>query len=344
MTHFQIDFVLQKENLSSHRTVHQAMYMPSHGEFLVDFLAQQGYQTGLIFGLDDFALNGHTLNHSSSEILVICGADQHYTKEFLKTWKRIKKNYACRILIVSEPIYSPLAYYVSPERNAQRSHEQFLMAVEPDVVLYLSNYDCLEARKRLPSSLRVLQYSLADAYFLGQAIVPWKDKDPQLLWLGKPDAWQYSRAHQQSWSRKQQLDFLTQQRIYPFVGFSRQFTFRECYQVANRFRFQVQPRSGYAFHTARTVQAALCGSIPIILLHEDYQFILQIEAPFARPGKNILLGLDGQYHLLLEQLQDENYCEKIAAAVPELMQAGSIRTGLHALDKVIKSILNLPSP
>jgi len=155
----------------------------------------------------------------------------------------------------------------------------------------------------------------------------------------KPNAWECSLTHERSWSRQQQLDFFTGQNKVPFVGFSRQFSFRECYQVANRFRFQIQPRSGFAFHTARTVQSAICGSIPIILIHPDYLHILAIEAPFAVPEKNCLLGLDGAYDNLLEQVQDEEHCLNISKSVPDLMQDGFIRHGLNELAEMINNLL-----
>lgn len=350
MPHFQFDAVLQKENLRPHDQVHPAMYMPSHGEWLLEGLSRLGFKMGLVFGLDDFVLNGQTLNRSSSEIFIVCGADQHHTPEFLQTWKEVQRQYACRVLIVSEPIYSPLAFYRNSDDNAAVAHERFLATFKPDVILYLSRYDCLEARKRLPSGLKILLYSLADPELLPEPPIPWRDKEAQLLWLGKPQAWKLSWQQAQTgfrWGRRQQLDFFTQQNRYPFVGFSRQFTFRECYQVSNRFRFQLQPRSGYAFHSARTVQAAICGAIPVVLLPAEQVDLLQIEAPFAKPGQNLLLALDPEdeaqapraYAELLEQLHDEALCSTIAAHLPELLQAGSIQSGLRELGESIQTLL-----
>ena len=77
----------------------------------------------------------------------------------------------------------------------------------------------------------------------------------------------------------------------PFRAFKQQFTFRECYQVVNQYRFQLQPLSGFAFHSARAVQAAIVQSIPILLLHREDLPLLAIEAPFAKPGQNCLVGL-----------------------------------------------------
>jgi len=184
MSKYQIDYVLQKENLTHHHQVHPAMHMPSHGAFMLEYLTHLGFKSGLVFGLDDFSINGSTLNRSSSEILIVCGADQHYNQAFLEAWKGVKKNYACRILIVSEPIYSPLAYYQNSDQNAKQNHERFLMEYEPDIILYLSRFDCLEAKKRLPSGLQVLLYSLADPAFLTEPINTWRKKESQLLWLG----------------------------------------------------------------------------------------------------------------------------------------------------------------
>ena len=331
MPHLQFDIVLQKQNLSPHEQVHAAMYMPSHGEFLLECLARTGLKPGLIFGLDDFALNGQCLNQSSSEILIVCGADQHLSQGFLQTWQQLRKRYQQRVLIVSEPIYSPLAYWQNPQQNAASQHEAFLAAFEPQTVLYLSRYDLLEAQKRYGSQLQALLYSLADPELLAEPLIPWADKQQALLWLGKPAAWAFNRQHEYSWSREQQLAYFVQQQRLPFEGFSQRFTFRECYLMSNRYRFQLQPRSGYAFHTARTVQAAITGSIPVILLHPDYLEILAIEAPFARPGENCLLGLDGDYDSLLDTLQDQAVCARIAQRVRELLVAGTVQQGVFEL-------------
>jgi hypothetical protein len=114
--------------------------------------------------------------------------------------------------------------------------------------------------------------------------------------------------------------------------------------VANEFRFQLQPRSGYAFHSARTVQSAIVGCIPVILLHPDELALLSLEAPFARPDHNLLLGIEGQLDELLDKLSNETLCRHIQQQLPELLQAGTIRQGIAELIGFIQAHFNQGIP
>ncbi|PKL76578.1 MAG: hypothetical protein CVV27_09555 [Candidatus Melainabacteria bacterium HGW-Melainabacteria-1] len=327
----QFDIVLQKQNLGAHQDVHPAMYMPSHGEFLVEALARAGLKPGLIFGLDDFAHGADLLNQSTAELLIVCGADQHLSEAFESGWKQLRRRYQRTVLIVSEPIYSPLAYYLDAGRNAVVQHERFLERVQPDLVLYLSQIDVIAARARHGSGFACELYSLADPELLREPVLDWPAKDPVLLYLGKPQAWLWARRPPGAMTREQQLDFFRRQTRQPFAWSERSFSFRECYGVVNQFRFQLQPRSGYAFHTARVVQSAIAGCIPVILLHRDEVPLLQAEAPFARPGYNLIVGLEGDFDSLLDQMQDEAHCRKIQSQLGELLAAGTITQGAQRI-------------
>lgn len=336
----QFDIVLQKQNLKRpHRDVHMAMYMPSHGEFLLEKLAQHGLKPGLIFGLDDFCQCSDLLNYSDAEILIVCGADQHFDVEFLRAWQKVRKPYAYKSLLTSEPIYSPAAFYVDEYNNAVRKHERFVETFMPNSVFYNSLLDFQPSEAKYRASFARYLYSLADpALFQGQ-ILPWSQKKQGLLYLGKAEAWGYSRLHSQAWQRLQQLEyFLAQDRLY-FEGHQLSFTFRQCYEAANQFRFQLQPRSGYFFHTARTVQSAIVGTVPVVLLHRDYLPLFQAEAPWAKPDHNLLLGFDGEYEVLLDKLCDPVIGEKIQANLGELLAAGSISQAVQALVTAIERAL-----
>lgn len=330
----QVDFVLQKQHLQPHHKIHPTMYMPSHTEFVIESLSRMGFKPGLSLGIDDFAQASFLFNQSDSEILVVCGADQHLRAEFLQGWERVHKSYLKKVLLVSEPIYSPLAYHLSAEHSATAFHEQFLDRFQPDVVLYLSRYDLLMAQQRHPH-ITALPYSLADEDLFHEPVTPWQDKEQALLWLGKPVAWELSGvqspAEHNRLTREEQLTYFMDQDVLPLRAFAQQLTFRECYQVANRYRFQIQPLSGFAFHSARAVQAALLGSIPILLLHPEDLELLAIEAPFVRSGHNCLVALEGEYEALWEQLLDTAAMAKIAAKGRELLQAGTIQSCLRRL-------------
>lgn len=328
----QFDIILQKQNLKRpHRDTHLAMYMPSHGEFLVEKLAQYGLKPGLIFGLDDFCWRSELLNHSDAEILIVCGADQHFHVEFLEAWKKVQKEYAYRCLITSEPIYSPAAFWVDEYHNAIRQHERFVETFMPHSVLFNSLLDIHYSQQKYRQSFERYLYSLADPELFRGQVLPWEQKKQGLLYLGKAEAWGYSRLIDEAWSRLQQLDyFVQQQRIY-FEGHQSSFSFRQCYDITNLFRFQLQPRSGYFFHTARTVQSAIVGTIPVILLHREYVPWLLQEAPWARPDQNLLIGLDGEYEELIDKLCDQELGMKIQGRLHELLQAGTISQALAVL-------------
>ena len=240
-----------------------------------------------------------------------------------------------KILIVSEPIYSPLAFHLRADYSAAYFHAQFLEYFQPDIVLYLSHYDIAIARSRYPHIVS-LPYSLADEDLIHEPIIPWEQKAHALLWLGKPIAWEFSgsRSLQKQvprMTRQEQLLFFSEQNKVVLKGFSDQFTFRECYQVANQYRFQIQPLSGFAFHSARAVQAAIVGSIPILLLHPDDLELLATEAPFAKPGHDCLVALEGEYDVLLDQLDDWPALARVAERGVELLQAGTIQSCLRRL-------------
>lgn len=330
----QIDFILQKQHLQPHATVHQTMYMPSHTEFVIEVMSRLGFQPGLSMGLDDFAQASFLLNQSDSEVLIVCGADQHLRREFMEGWQRVHKPYDKKVLLVSEPIYSPLAFQINAQHNAADSHEQFLAYFQPDVVLYLSQYDVVTAQSRHPHIV-ALPYSLADEDLFHEAVIPWEHKAQALLWLGKHVAWEFSRKRflekQTQMSREDQLHFFAEQDKIPFRAFIENFTFRECYQVANQYRFQLQPLSGFAFHSARAVQAAIVGCVPVLLLHADDLALLSIEAPFVKPGHNCVVALEGEYDMMLDQLSDSQAMAKIAARGAELLQAGTIQSCLRQL-------------
>jgi hypothetical protein len=328
----QFDIVLQKQNLKRpHRDVHMAMYMPSHGEFLLEKLAQHGLKPGLIFGLDDFCLRPELLNHSDAEILIVCGADQHFDLDFLRAWQKVKKTYLYKTLLTSEPIYSPAAFYVDEYNNAARKHERFVETFVPHSVFFNSLLDFQPSENKYRASFERYLYSLADPELFRGTRLSWAEKKQGLLYLGKAEAWGYSRLEPHAWQRLQQLEyFLAQDRLY-FEGHQQSYTFRQCYAAANCFRFQLQPRSGYFFHTARTVQSAIVGTVPVVLLPRDTLPLFQAEAPWARPNHNLLVGFDGEYDLLLEQLADLDLGEYIQANLAELLAAGTISTAVQAL-------------
>ncbi|HEY9844096.1 MAG: hypothetical protein ACAI44_14295 [Candidatus Sericytochromatia bacterium] len=334
----QFDIVLQKQNLGAHQQVHPAMYMPSHGEFLVELLARHGLKPGLSFGLDDFAPCAGVLNQSEAEILIVCGADQHFSQAFYQGWQQVQRAYAYRVLILSEPVFSPLAFYLDPQHNAEANHIRFLEAFAPDCVLYLSRYDLLASERRFGPAFARGLYSLADPLLLQEPVRAWEAKEHTLLYLGKPDAWVHSRAQASAMTRQQQFDFFVGQTRMPFAWSFRQFSFRQCYGVANQFRFQLQPRSGYAFHSARTIQSALVGSIPVLLLHHDELPILAEEAPFARPDHNLLVGLEGEFDILLDKLRDQDLCRQIHRHLPELLEGGTISQGVQFLAEKLKTV------
>lgn len=336
----QFDIVLQKQNLQRpHRDVHMAMYMPSHGEFLLEKLAQHGLKPGLIFGLDDFCLRPELLNQSDAEILIVCGADQHFDADFLKAWQKVHKNYLYKSLLTSEPIYSPAAFYVDEYNHAARKHERFVEAFVPNSVFYNSLLDFQPSESKYRASFERYLYSLADPELFRGVSLPWEQKKQGLLYLGKAEAWSYSRLPAAAWQRLQQLEyFLAQDRLY-FEGHQQSYTFRQCYTAANRFRFQLQPRSGYFFHTARTVQSAIVGTVPVVLLHRDCLPLFLAEAPWARPGHNLLVGFDGEYEQLLAQLADLDLGLRVQANLAELLAAGTISTAVQALvDSIGRSL------
>lgn len=330
----QVDFILQKQHLQPHGEIHPTMYMPSHTEFVIEVMSRMGFKPGLSLGIDDFSQAGFLLNQSDSEILIVCGADQHLRAEFIQGWQQVHRPYLKKVLLVSEPIYSPLAFYLNAEHNAAYFHRRFLEQFQPDIVLYLSHYDVAIAQQRYPHML-ALPYSLADEDLFHEPVLPWQDKAQALLWLGKPIAWEFSLVqspkNRRRMTREEQLTFFYEQNKLPLRIFGDQFTFRECYQIANQYRFQIQPLSGFAFHSARTVQAAIVGSIPILLLHPEDLELLQIEAPFVKPGHNCLIASEGEYEMLLDQLLDTSAMAKIAARGPELLQAGTIQSCLRQL-------------
>ncbi len=335
--HYQFDIVQQKQNLGNHHQVHPAMYMPSHAEFLIESLSRLGFKPGLSFGLDDFAVHSSILNQSQAEVLIVCGADQHYREEFAIAWKGVQRLYSVKVLVVSEPIFSDLAYWQSSQQNALLQHQQFLEMFQPDIVLYLSRYDCLQAQQAYPETLSLL-YSLADPEFLSQPRLPWEQKQQAALWLGKPVAWMINRSPAQ-WSRQQQVDFFVQQQDLPFRAYSHQLTFRECYLMANQYAFQIQPRSGYTFHTARTVQSAIVGAIPVLLLHPQEQELLAIEAPFVRPDHNCLVGWESDYQSVIKKMLDPDLTAEIQSHLSELLQAGTIGSGVYDLGCALQTHL-----
>lgn len=327
----QFDIVMQKQNLTPHQQVHPAMYMPSHGEFLVELLVRNGFQSGLMFGLDDFAEAGGLLNRSDAEVLIVCGADQHFRTDFAQGWSQVRRRHPCRVLVVSEPIFSPLAFYLDAQRNAARQHLDFIARFEPQIVLYLSRYDQIEASRRLGSAIDCLLYSLADPSLLSTPLIPWEHKRQGLLFLGKREAWAYAQAPAGALLREQQFDlFLQQQRMF-FGSSLNKFSFRQCYDIANQFRFQLQLRSGYAFHTARTVQSAIVGCIPVLLLHRDELPLLHIEAPFAEADGNLLVACEDTLEPLFDKLEDEALCRRIHARLGELLAGGTIAEGVSQL-------------
>ncbi len=331
----QIDYVLQKQHLTHPENVHETMYMPSHTEYLVEIMCRMGFKPGMSFGIDDFALRGQLLNHSSAEVLMVCGVDQHLNREFMTGWKQVKRDYAVKILVVSEPIYSPLAFYIDKHYSAQAHHEKFLAAFVPDIVLYLSAYDVQVAREK--HTHQSLLYSLADGGLIHFPVLPWEKKRDALLWLGKTTAWEYTRRKAQ-WperlSREDQLRFLGGQEQLPVSVYTEQLTFRECYEMANHYRFQIQPLSGFVFHSARAVQAALLQSIPILLLHPDDAELLRIEAPFVKPDHNCLVSYEGD-HSLFKKIRDTGHMQHVASHVSELLEGGTIQSCLRTLGQLL---------
>lgn len=333
----QFDIVLQKQNLGPHRDTHESMYMPSHGELLVELLARAGFKPGLIFGLDDFGEAGALLNRSQAEVLIVCGADQHLSEAFARGISQVTRAYDYKVLIVSEPIFSPLSYYLDARRNAELNHLRFLERFEPDCVLYLSRYDVAAARQRWPG-LSVMPYSLADPQLFGWPPTPWAQKERLLLYLGKVKAWDFARSTPVgALRREEQLGWFIKQQRIGFAWREYGLSFRQCYQAADQFRYQLQARSGYAFHSARTLQSAIVGTIPVILLHRDELGLLSIEAPSAVPDGNLLVGIEGEFDTLVDKLTDDAFCERIQARLPELMAEGTISQGVAALAARIKS-------
>ena len=203
--------------------------------------------------------------------------------------------------------------------------------------MYLSAFDVAQGQQAFPNT-QCLLYSLADGGLMHSPIIPWTQKKQALLWLGKPTAWEFTQRSQRfpkALRREQQLDYFVQQTHVGFQGYTRHFTFRECYEVANQYQFQLQPLSGFAFHSARAVQAALLNSIPILLLHPQDAPILEIEAPFVRHGHNCLIAYEGHYDRLLKQLQDQEQLLHISKHVNELVAGGTIQACLAHLGNLL---------
>lgn len=332
----QFDIVLQKENLRPLGQVHASMHMPTHGEFLIERLCAAGLQLGLVFGLDDFSARAELLNSSPAQVLIVCGADQHHSEAFLTAWQGVQKTYDYQVLITSEPIYSPLAFWMDEYHNARAVHERFIENFMPDLVMFCSRFDLEPSQRKYRQSFQRGFYSLADPAFFTGPQLPWADKQQALLFMGKPMAWVYSRL-QEGWNRFQQLDYFATQPRIPFAGYVDSLSWRECYQVSNRYRFQLQPRSGYFFHTARALQCALTGTVPIILLPSpDVLPWLQGEAPVVRPGHNLLVAFDGEYEPLIDILADSTRCEQIAAAGHELLALGTTQESITHLAQMLQ--------
>lgn len=331
----QFDIVLQKENLRPLEQVHASMHMPTHGEFLIERLCAAGLRLGMVFGLDDFPLRADVLAQSPAQILVVCGADQHHSEAFLKAWEQVSKHYDYKVLITSEPIYSPFAFWVDEYRSAVAVHERFVEAFMPDLVMFCSRFDLAPSQRKYRQSFQRGFYSLADPAFFSETCIPWEHKQQALLFMGKPMAWLYSRWRE-GLSRFEQLEMLGAQSHLPLVGYVDSLSWRRCYQVSNQYRFQLQPRSGYFFHTARALQAALTGTIPVILLPSpDVLPWLEVEAPMARPGHNLLVAFDGEYEALYDILADSGRCQQIAIAGHELLALGTTTQSIDAISQTL---------
>lgn len=336
----QFDTVMQKLNLQKS---HQTMHMPTHGEYLVEVLCQLGFDSGFMWGYEDFFNNPQLLSQSPADILLVCGLDQHFTEDFLAYWPRVHAPHAYRILVSSEPIYSPLAYWVDDYNAAPFFHERFLDAFQPHAVLYPSYYDCGAARKKFRSSFEPLFYPLADPDLWTGSTLPWEQKRAELLFLGKTEAsaWVQTRSSPWGWSRYQQLQYLNAHSPIPCAAFHESFRFRDCYQVANRYRFQLQLRSGYAFHTARVLQAAMVQSIPVLLLPHEAESLLTAEGPWLVPDQNVLVGWDGDYHTLWDKLNDIPLLTGIQTQLPELVTQIRARRTLQDLAQLIQHFFRL---
>lgn len=338
MTGPYFDIVLQKFNLCRSDFT---MNMPEYGEFLVEKLCHYGLNSGLIFGIDDFLLNSSSVTQSLSEVLIVCGVDQHCHKEFLYSWQKLRNTYQCRVLIFSEPIYSPLAHYRDKNTSAVMLHEIFLQTFLPHIVAYPSLIDVQTVQEKYGDTFHVLHYSGADpAHFHGPQI-PWEQKEQAMVFMGKFSAWAHNQGQAEAWTRKEQLNYFLNQSRIPFECHGGDHTYRSCYDFVSQFRFQLQPKSGYYFHTTRPIQSALVGTIPVILIHEDDLPYLLKEAPQVKPDHNVLIGFDGQYEQLLNKMEDMQLCSQIAQNLPALYQGRTTSEVIEQLGKLILEVLQV---
>ena len=318
---------------------HQNRSIPIFNELLVARLCQQGLMSGILLSIDGFVERPELLDRSVSDVFVACTVDHWYTDAFLDSWAKVRKRYACKVLITLEPIFTPLSMHFSEESNARERHERFLRAFDPDIILYNSSVDC-EAYRRLGLGRAIpLSFIQADPMELACAPLSWDQKHPAILFAGQPSAWEEAKPEYQGWSRAHQVSVVAQQAPLPLYAIHEQFTHRACYDLANLFRFQLCPRSGYAFHPPRVIQSALVGSIPVILLNRDLEEQLHLECPLLREDHNCLVGYDGEYEELFRKLKDEDLCRSIASHLPELLGMGTFEDSMRAAAAAIRGVL-----
>lgn len=318
---------------------HQNRNIPIFNDLLIARLCQMGLNTGRLLSIDGFVERPEVLEGSLSDVFIACTVDQWYSEAFLHQWVKLKKRYACKVLITLEPIFTPLSMYDSPARNARERHQDFLRAFDPDIILYNSLLDCEAYRALGLGHATPLHYIQADPMELSCPALPWEEKHPALLFTGNPVVWENSRPEFQGWTRTEQLNHLASHAPLPVYSIHEQFTHRACYDLANLFRFQLSPRSGYTFHPPRVIQSALVGSIPVILIPRNLQEHLFKECPLLREDKNCLVGYDGEYEALFRKLKNDDLCREIALNVGELLGMGTFQDSIRTLVTTIQDVL-----
>lgn len=331
----QFDAVLLKINM---KWEHQTWNIPVLNDFLLHRLCSEGLGYGLIFGIDDFLANGKILEQSRSDVLIACAVDQWYTDEFLASWSKLQTGHAVRVLVNMEPVYGPLAHHHGDRNTAIGRHEAFLKGFDPDIICYSSLIDC-EAYKARGGRARTIFFAQADLGVFGKQVLPWREKKDALLFAGKPMVWKDDKGQYPGWDRGRQLDWFANHGHPPLVAFHEAFTHRACYDIANLFRYQLCPRSGFFFHTARALQAMALQSIPVILLPKDYLPAFKQEAPWIQPDRHCLLGFDGDYEALGEKLRDESLGRFISSNLHEVAEQISTTHSAAELARAIEGLL-----
>jgi FkbM family methyltransferase len=305
-------------------------------DFLLSRLCREGLTPGLIFGLDDFWLATNTINQSPSDVLILTSYDQHFSDLFYSLWPKITKEYICKVFISVEPVYSVLAGFDAGQNSAIQKHEKFINIFQPDIVVYGSKIDVRLAKERFGGRVIPLLYHGCDRLMFEGSPTKFEDKLDEILFVGKPDAWV---ERENCWSRSKQLAYFRSQKVVPFREINGGLSYLDSFNVVNNCRFHLQARCGSFFHAMRSLQAAIVGTIPIILIEKNELEFLQEECPELKDGHNALVGINGEFGNLLERTRDYHLVSNIAGNLNELSDSMSGRAGIKQVVATISSVI-----